>query len=366
MTVAVKRAKPAGSAAALAYAFGEPRIYGSIRTKVEDFRVDEIPSVVPDNEGDHLLLRIRKTSANTDWAAARLAEALGVARRDVSYAGRKDRHAITSQWFSARLPGAEPRDWQGRLPGCLQVLASHRHRRKLRRGALAGNRFEIVVRQLNGEIESLSERVAHVRAEGVPNYFGSQRFGRDGGNVAAAEDLFLGKTGKLRRNRREMLISAARSYIFNEVLARRVADASWNTLMVGDVAGLAGSHSVFPVKELDDSLRERAMLHDIHPTGPLWGRGELMSRGEVAALESGIAHRNEALARGLERAGLAHARRPLRLSVPGIEAEVQGDTATLRFQLDPGCYATVVLRELLIFDEAGIGASGAETEQAND
>ena len=170
----------------LSYAFGEPRISGRIRTRCEDFKVDEITAVSPDDEGEHLLLQLRKVGINTDWLAARLAEAFGVSRREVSYAGRKDRHAVTTQWFSVRQTDARPDGWQTRLPENVDVLAVHRHRRKLRRGALAGNRFVIVVRDLDGEVESLPARVEHIKAEGVPNYFGEQRFGHQLGNLASA------------------------------------------------------------------------------------------------------------------------------------------------------------------------------------
>lgn len=338
----------------LSYAFGEPAISGRIRSHPEDFKVDEISAVTPDGEGEHMLLLVRKTGANTDWVAARLAEAFDASRRDVSYAGRKDRHAITTQWFSVLQTAQEAADWQTRLPHNIEILESHRHRRKLRRGTLAGNRFAIVLRDLAGDVATLESRVHHIKAEGVPNYFGEQRFGRDGSNLAAAQQMFSGKRARLPRNRREMLLSAARSYIFNAVLARRVADATWNQLVTGDVAGLAGSQSIFKVDDIDETLRLRAASHDIHPTGPLWGRGLPASTGAILELETQLAERHKELARGLEKAGLAQSRRPLRLSVPDLQIEFADDAAELRFTLQPGSYATVVLRELLNYDDASI------------
>lgn len=340
------------SSSGLCFAFGEPRVSGCIRLRPEDFRVDELAAVTPDGDGEHLLLQIRKCNTNTDWAAGRLAQALGVPRRDVSYAGRKDRHALTTQWFSVRLPAGEPADWREQLPAELEVMTARRHRRKLRRGALAGNRFVIVLRNLEGEIDSIESRARHIRSEGVPNYFGEQRFGHGGGNLDAAAAMFARSRRRVKRDRRAMLISAARSHIFNEVLTRRVADASWNQLLAGDVAGLAGSHSVFAVAEVDETLRTRVAGHDVHPTGPLWGQGDSMTSGVVSDLEAHVAARNQALAEGLEKAGVAQARRSLRLSVPDLEVDLDGNSAELRFSLVPGGYATVVLRELIKYEDA--------------
>lgn len=340
--------------AALSFAFGEPRASGCIRSAPEDFRVDEITPVIPDGAGEHLLLQVRKRNTNTDWLAGRLASALGVHRREASYAGRKDRHAVTSQWFSVRVPGEEPPDWQQALPPEAELLQVHRHGRKLRRGTLSGNRFVIVVRDLAGEVETLAARVAHVRSEGVPNYFGEQRFGRGGANLESARAMFAGQARRMPRSRREMLLSAARAQIFNAVLTRRVADASWNALQAGDVAALAGSHSVFEVEEPDELLRERVMAHDIHPTGPLWGKGPPTSKAAVRDLETEVAGQFRTLAEGLEAAGLRHARRALRVSVPDLEIEVSEATAKLRFSLAPGSYATAVLRELLVYHDASI------------
>lgn len=333
---------------AQSYAFGEPCVAGRIRSRVEDFQVDEISSVTPDGEGEHLLVHIRKSGANTDWVAGQLARALGIERRDVGYAGRKDRHAVTTQWFSARLPGVEPSGWQQQLPPGVAVLASERHRRKLRVGSLRGNRFKIVIRDLDGETETLAARAQHVAAEGVPNYFGTQRFGRGGSNLSAARAMFAEPRRRIARGRRGLLLSAARAYIFNAVLARRVADASWNCLLTGDVAGLAGSHSVFAVPEVDDTLRQRILRQDIHPTGPLWGRGDLMSRAAVRELELAMAGRDQEFAAGLEAAGLEQARRPLRLIVEDLALQVSGDVARISFALTAGGYATAVLRELVL------------------
>lgn len=343
------------------YAFGKPGASGRIRTCNEDFAVDELPLVEPDGEGEHLWVRVRKNGANTQWVAARLADALGVAHREVSFAGRKDRHAVCTQWFSARVVGPERSGWAGRLPAGIEVLETGRHRRKLKRGALRGNRFTIVIRDLAGETDTLPGRLAHLRAEGVPNFFGEQRFGHAGANLERAAEMFSSRRRRVPRARRELYLSAARAQIFNAVLAHRVADASWNQLQPGDVAALDGSRSVFAVDELDESLRARNAALDVHPSGPLWGRGEPATKLEVRELEQRIAGRHQVLADGLAASGLQQARRPLRVRVNGLEAERGPRTLTLRFDLPPGSFATAVLRELVNYVSGPPAAAAGST-----
>ncbi len=336
----------------LSRAFGEPALRGQIRRCPSDFRVTEIPSVTPDGQGEHLLLRVEKTAANTDWVAGQLARALGIRQRDIGYAGRKDRHAVSTQWFSAWLPGTEPDAWRSRLPPGIVVLEQHRHGRKLRVGALSGNRFAIVVRGLDDETGLLEQRAQHVAAEGVPNYFGPQRFGREGANLVAASRMFQDTRWRKGARKRGMLLSAARAFLFNAVLERRVAMGSWNSLLDGDVASLDGSRSVFAVAEVDEALRERVVRMDIHPSGPMWGQGELMSAGQVADLERDMASRHQLFAKGLEAAGLTQSRRSLRMPVSDLEVQREVRAAEIRFVLPAGGFATSVLRELIHWEDA--------------
>ncbi len=358
MSVPAAAIAPGDPTASLSRAFGEPAVRGIIKSHAGDFRVDEIPSVQPDGKGEHLLLRVEKIGANTEWVAGQIARALGIRPRDVGYAGRKDRHALTTQWFSAWLPGMEPAGWQARLPGEVRVLEQHRHGRKLRVGALLGNRFCIRVREVAGAAGLLEARVRHVAAEGVPNYFGTQRFGHDGANLALARKMFASRRYRVSARKRGIVLSAARGFLFNAVLERRVAEHSWNCLLAGDVANLDGNRSVFPVPEVDDALRERVVQKDLHPTGPMWGRGSLMSAGAVAGLEKEIAERHADFARGLEAAGLTQARRPLRMRVLNLELGQDGDDAEIRFDLPAGGFATSVMRELLEWEDGSERHSG--------
>jgi tRNA pseudouridine13 synthase len=333
---------------ALAFAYGKPLHSGCLRSTPEDFRVTELPLLEPSGDGEHAWLWVRKRNENTDYVAGQLASHAGVHPRQVSYAGLKDRHAVTEQWFSVHLPGRAEPDWQTLNSDTITILRSARHSRKLQRGALRGNSFRITVRNVHGEKGLLEARLAQVRAQGVPNYFGAQRFGIEGGNLLRAEQLFGNPRMRLSRNRRSMALSAARSLLFNQLLSRRVQDGNWNGIMPGDAMQLAGSHSFFIAESIDEALLGRVAAQDIHPTGPLHGRGDPVVQGECRELEAAVLAGDELFRLGLEAAGLRQERRALRLPVPDLGWQwPQPDTLVLEFSLPSGSYATSVLRELL-------------------
>lgn len=330
--------------AALPFAHGGPPLCAHLRTQPEDFEVEEISGFEPTGSGEHAWLWLEKTGANTEWVAGQLAAAAGVAPAAVGFAGLKDRHALARQAFTVHVPGSDGPDWQALdIPG-VRVLAAGRHDRKLRRGGHRGNRFRITLREVSGPHALLEERLAAVRARGVPNYFGSQRFGRAGNNLRLAHQLFAGR--RLARNQRGHALSAARAEVFNAVLARRVHDGSWDRALDGEVWMLAGTRSIFGPVPFDDELGARLAAADIHPTGPLWGRGTLRSGGAVQALEEGVATGLRQLADGLEHAGLEQERRALRLAPGGLRHALDGSTLVLEFSLPGGAYATSVVREL--------------------
>ncbi len=313
-------------------------------------RSQEVLGFAPDGAGDHLLLWVRKTDQNTEWVARRLAEVAGVAERDLGYAGLKDRRAVTSQWFTLPRPRDGDPDWSPLAAERIEVLEVHPHRRKLRRGALAGNRFRIRVRDWSVTPERLAGRIASIRAAGVPNYFGEQRFGRGGANLARAEALFRGAIRRPSRHQQGLWLSAARSQVFNLVLAERIGRADWDLPLAGDCLNLNGSHAFFPAEVIDDTLRERASRLDLHPTGPLWGHGEPPTAGAVRALEDSTAARFPGWPEGLARYGLVQERRALRVPVPDLAWGESESGVELRFQLPAGSYATAVLRELMDWD----------------
>lgn len=330
-----------------ARAHGAPVLTARLRTSPEDFCVEELPAFEASGAGEHLLLTVEKRGMNTTFAARRIAAWAGVDESAIGLAGMKDRHAVTRQRFSVWLPKRVAPDLDTLQSDDLRVLDHAWHARKLPRGALAGNRFVLVLRGVEGERAAIESRLQAIAAQGVPNYFGEQRFGRGGGNVQQAVAMFAGR--RVKREERSMLLSAARSELFNRVLAARVDAGHWNAALDGEVWMLAGSRSVFGPEAITDDLQARLDAFDIHPTGPLWGEGELRSNGiardfEVAALAGDSASR---LRDGLERAGLKQERRALRLRPEGLAWRWLDDAALeLRFDLPPGCYATTVMSEL--------------------
>lgn len=327
----------------------KPDVAGHIRKNPEDFEVVEELGFAPSGTGEHVFLRVRKRAANTDWVAGRIAAFAKVSRSAVGYAGLKDRHAVAEQWFSVHLPGTQEPHWMDCQDAEFSIIEHTRHSRKLRRGALKGNAFRITIRGFTGEVMALKESLDRITAQGVPNYFGEQRFGREGGNLAGAEALFLGHQRIKDRHRRGLYLSTARAYLFNQVLSRRVLQGSWNQALAGDIMMLEGSHSIFPLESADDPAIHRRMASlDIHPTGPLWGRGPLSSRDEALSQEQAVESLFPVLCRGLEQAGLKQERRALRLGVVDASLEtIADDVVTVHFRLPAGAYATAVLRELI-------------------
>jgi tRNA pseudouridine13 synthase len=338
----------------LSAALAPPRALGGavgstlLRQSPEDFEVAEELGFPPDGDGSHRLLRVRKRNANTQWVARELARAAGCRERDVGFAGLKDRRAVATQWFSVPGRGEDRERWHGHEGRDFVVLEAHAHRRKLPRGALAWNRFTIRLREFSGDREALRGRLEALRTRGAPNYFGAQRFGKDGANLDR-----IGRIGGLRRHERGFVLSAARSLIFNAVLAERVTAGDWERLVTGDVAMLDGRGSVFPIEAVDVALEARCERLEVHPTGALWGAGESMAQGRVAAMEARVAaHFPEAVV-AVNSAGMRHERRSLRVVVRDLAYDLAGDPA-ISFRLSRGAFATSVLRELVDCTHADI------------
>jgi tRNA pseudouridine13 synthase len=326
-------------------AYGESVLKARFRVAPEDFFVEEIPSFQATGEGEHLLLTIEKRGMNTAFAAKTLAAWGGIPEMGVGYAGLKDRHAVTRQRFSVHFPKRVSPDIGLLESPDMRVLEHAWHNRKLSRGALAGNRFVLVLRDLRGERALIEQRLQLIGQQGIANYFGEQRFGRDGDNVEAALRMFAGE--RVRREQRSIYLSAARSEMFNAVLAARIRAGNWNTGAEGEVWMLDGTQSVFGPEPLAEELRDRVARQDIHPTGPMWGAGELRSRDLVREIETAALAPFAELRAGLEKADLKQERRSLRVRVNDLEWQWLADDAIeLSFRLAPGSYATEVLAEL--------------------
>ncbi|MCA1804443.1 MAG: tRNA pseudouridine(13) synthase TruD [Xanthomonadaceae bacterium] len=258
---------------ALPHAWGGPAGEARLRVEPEDFQVTEIPVCLPDGQGEHLWLRVRKRDSNTEWVAKQLARWAGVGPAQVSYAGLKDRHAVTEQWFSIQLPGQPDPDPAALASDEFHVEEMARHSRKLRRGALKGNHFALRLRDWQGDKALLEQRLQSIAAGGVPNYFGEQRFGHDGGNLEQARRLFAGELKKCPRHQRGLYLSAARSWLFNHIASLRVAAGTWDQALPGDFLQLDGRHAGFVAEVGDGELAARLSALQVHPTGTLWGRG---------------------------------------------------------------------------------------------
>jgi len=340
---------PSEQPAGLPRGQGAALLQASIRSADEDFRVDELPAFEPSGQGEHLLLEIEKRGMTTAFAAKRIASWAGVPPLGVAYAGLKDRHAVTRQRFSVHLPKRVSPSTEALQADDLRVLGATWHSRKLPRGALRGNRFELRLGELTlapgATASDVDARLRGIAGTGVPNYFGEQRFGRGGDNIEQARRMFAG--ARIPREQRGILLSSVRSELFNRVLARRVADGSWSRGLEGEVWMLDGSHSVFGPEPFDEALASRVARLDIHPTGPMWGSGDLRCAGAARDLEWSTLEPLADLRAGLEGAGLRQERRALRIAVSALDWEWEAaDSLRLRFELPPGAYATVVLAEL--------------------
>ena len=328
-----------------------PRAHGGVleqarfKTTPADFVVDEVLGFAPDDDGEHDLLFIEKTDMNTHWLARKLAAHADIPVRDVGYCGLKDRRSVSRQWFSVRRPSARGTDWAAFEFDGVRLLRQHRHGRKLRPGSHRANRFRIELHpEVPVSVASVQARVRAIAQDGVPNYFGPQRFGIDAGNLELARSVFAGR--RVRREQRSLAISAARSFLFNEVLARRVVDGSWARFVAGDLANLDGSASVFAVEAIDDVLNERLLKRDIHPAISLWGDDAPRTSGDSAALERTVLAAHDVLAAGLGKLRVSAGSRATRLLPQELDAEVAENQVVLEFELGQGQFATSVLREL--------------------
>ncbi len=328
-------------------AYPETTALGILKQKPEDFQVDEIPLLSPCGEGEHIYLHIKKREVNTHWVARLLAEKFAVKEQDVSYAGQKDRYAVTTQWFSIYAPKVELQLETRPFPDeDIEILQQTRHSKKLRRGDLVGNRFNIILRQVHSEKETqlsavkqaVENNLQKIKQSGVPNYFGLQRFGRGGGNMDQALAMLTGKRREKNRQKKSMYLSAARSYIFNEVIAARIAQGLWGKTLAGDI-------------DVANNATDQAR----QATAPMWGRGRLNSKEDTLILEKTVSGPNHELCDGMEFAGLKQERRDIVSNIENMQWQWLEDESgqpgalslNISFALAAGHYATSVLQEFM-------------------
>ena len=338
---------------------GAPLFSATIKTQLSDFKVFESLSFEPSNHGEHTLIHIEKTGLNTAFVAEALAKFGKLHLRNVSYAGRKDKYATTSQWFGIYHGPTAKSDWANFTMDGVRILNIVQNDRKLRTGAIKANKFEIVLRnidQLNKD--ALLARVEEIKARGVPNYFGNQRFGelikadgsvQLGGNLQLAEKLVNGEDIR-NRNKRSMAISALRSWLFNHFVSKRISQLPYQHLLNGDALSLSGSNSFFIHNQQDQlqltTTQDRLAQGDVLITAPMWGEGELDSKDDARAFEQNIAQEYEQVCKALAQLQLSQQRRPVLLFVQDFTAQISDNSAVLSFSLPSGCFATSVLREI--------------------
>lgn len=334
------------------------------KSNPEDFQVDELLGFEPDGAGDHLWVNIRKRDKNTRDIIELLSKMFSIPEKDIGYSGLKDKNALTTQWISLPMGGGGVAGVGDNFSGegvdlsklvaetladvpDIEVVTVTRGRKKLRTGTHRQNRFNIVLRELPDNHEIVEQRLSVVRDHGFPNYFGTQRFGHGGRNVAAARSMFTGNR-KTTRFKRGIYLSAARSYLFNRVLAERVANNTWQTILAGEACILDGTNSSFHCETPDDDIVARTKQFDIHPSGPLHGRGHSAVSGVVEELEHDCLKDEESLFEGLEKAGLKRERRALRAVAYELQWRWLDDqTLEINVVLQKGVYATSLLRELV-------------------
>lgn len=332
------------------YAYGGPSGSGKLRTHPEDFWVYEVLGFEPSGTGEHAFLQIEKRGENTVFVAGQLAKFAGVSSRDVSFAGLKDRHAVTTQWFSVWLPGKPDPDWKAFESETISVVRAVRHIKKLKRGALSGNDFKLVVRDWKGDMQLTIKQLERMKANGLPNYFGPQRFGNAGQNVGKALAMFQGE--RVKRNQRSLYISAVRSFLFNHILTLRIQKRNWDQAISGDALMFDRSGKYFRIGEADEDVIQRVNAGMIHPTGSLWGKGQSDLSSDALEIENRVTNEYKQLVQGLYQSGVEISRRSLRVNINDLIWAFNGERELkLSFSLPAGSYATSVIREIVDFKE---------------
>ncbi|TDF38669.1 tRNA pseudouridine(13) synthase TruD [Alteromonadaceae bacterium M269] len=332
-----------------AYLYGAPKAIGVFKSQAEDFQVEEQLGYELTGEGEHIYVWLQKQNLNTAFVAEQLAKQLNLPLRNVSYAGRKDKHALTRQWFGLHVPGKlDPNFDQFQLEGA-SILKTIRHNKKLKVGNLKGNRFDIRLREIENP-QDIDQRLNSIQQGGVPNYFGPQRFGNNGSNLRLG--LMLSKGEAIRnRNKRNLAISALRSWLFNQLTSLRIEQGNFSTLLDGDAVILNGSNSFFINDGTDLTLNDRIKDRDALLSAPLWGKGELNSTEAANEFEAHAASNYADICQSLEELGLEQQRRAISLYPENLTWKLQDNLLTLSFELPSGCFATSVLREVVNYRE---------------
>lgn len=323
-----------------------PGAGGRIRVRNEDFEVDEVPSYEPVGSGDHLYLWVEKRGMAPEFFARTIAQKLGISPGAVGTAGLKDRHAITRQWVSVPKECAEN---IARLDGdAMRVLKTGLHTNKLKPGHLRGNRFRILIREANRQapIETILDRI---RTQGLPNYYGPQRFGREGSTVELGWQCLAGKAPRrIRPFLFRFALSAVQSLLFNDYLSRRVRDGLFRKVIAGDVMAKWPLGGMFVAREVETE-QHRFDARETVTAGPMYGKRTYPAEALAAERESAVLRDNNlspASFGGFGKLVLGTRRHNL-IYLDDLAANWEAEGLRLTFTLPAGSYATVLLAEVM-------------------
>lgn len=341
-----------------------PGVGGRIRVRNEDFEVEEVPSYEPSGSGDHLFLWIEKRGMAPEFFARTIAQKLGISPAAVGTAGLKDRHAVTRQWVSVPKE-CEPNI--GKLDSDeMRVLKTGLHTNKLKPGHLRGNRFRILIRDGNRSV-SIEAILDRIRAQGLPNFYGPQRFGRDGSTVDLGWQCLAGKAPRrVRPFLFRFALSAVQSLLFNDYLSRRLKDGLFRMVIPGDVMTKWPTGGMFVAQDIA-AEQVRFDAREIVTAGPMFGKKTYPAAGEAAEREAAVLRDNKlspASFGGFGKLVLGTRRQNL-IYLDDLAANWEPDGLRLSFTLPAGSYATVLLAEVMktTFDDEATHDDDEEGDQ---
>ncbi|MBF0263776.1 MAG: tRNA pseudouridine(13) synthase TruD [Gammaproteobacteria bacterium] len=335
-------------------AYNGPRPSVLFKQSANDFIVTENISFEPENRGTHAFLKIQKKSTNTQWVIKELAKFCQVPEKSIGYAGLKDRHAITTQWFSVNLEGITEPDWDKFNVDNIEIIEHCYHPRKLKIGTIDSNHFIIRLKNVSPEhLDTVEKIQSQIQSNGFANYFGEQRFGIDEQNIVKARKWFNGQYKVKQKSKKSLYLSAARSMLFNTFLSSRIEQFGFNQLINGEVMLLDGNRSFFTAEKITDEIRHRFLQGDIHPSLCLWGQGEPASASELKTFELAQAEQASFWAKHLIDKGLKQDRRAIRVIPKELKSQYieSKQTYQLEFLLPSGSYATMLLREMFYLQQ---------------
>ncbi len=330
----------------LAYLYGKPQAKAKLKAVPEHFIVREVLGYDFTGTGEHLMVKIRKSGENTTFVANELARYCGVKSRDVSWAGLKDRHAVTEQWLSIHLPKGDDPDFSAfeqQYPH-IQILAVTRHHKKLRPGELASNEFDIILSEVT-DVAAVETRLQQIVRYGVPNYFGAQRFGREGNNLTEARRWGRDNVRTRNQNQRSMYLSAARSWMFNQIVSARIQQGSFATLLSGDLVR-SGDETIVVSADNRARLEAGTAEQTLFITAALAGDNALPTQDAALALEQPVLDAEPDLMALIRGNRMRHERRDILLLPESLQYECMDNEIKISFSLSSGCFATSVIREL--------------------